>query len=112
VDSGAKLAESPADAARQANVIITMVTGPPALQAVMDGPNGIVAGVRGTSTVIQMSTVAGWFGDVPTRRFDVHPRGAPGGQGPPDWGAGPRPNLSTTVNDARIAGESPMPMSQ
>lgn len=57
VESGARLAETPADAARQADVIITMVTGPRALQAVVGGPDGILAGVRGSKTLIEMSTV-------------------------------------------------------
>lgn len=57
VEAGAKLAETPADAARQVEVIITMVTGPPALQAVVEGPDGIAAGVRGSSLLIEMSTV-------------------------------------------------------
>ena len=46
VDAGATLADSPADAARHADVVITMVTGPPALQAVMECPHGIVVGVE------------------------------------------------------------------
>lgn len=57
VEAGAKLAETPADAARQADVVITMLTGPPALQAVVQGPGGVAAGARGSRLLIEMSTV-------------------------------------------------------
>jgi HAD superfamily hydrolase (TIGR01450 family) len=57
LESGATLAETPADAARQAEIIVTMVTGPPALRAVVESPDGIAAGLRGTPTLIEMSTV-------------------------------------------------------
>jgi 3-hydroxyisobutyrate dehydrogenase/2-hydroxy-3-oxopropionate reductase len=57
VSAGAKLAESPAAAAREAEVAITMVTDPDALRAVTEGPDGIVSGVGESSTVIDMSTV-------------------------------------------------------
>ena len=54
---GAELAASPADAARGADVVITMVADPAALQAVTEGTDGIAAGADETTTVIQMSTV-------------------------------------------------------
>ena len=54
---GAELAVSPADAARGADVAITMVADPAALQAVTEGTDGIAAGADETTTVIQMSTV-------------------------------------------------------
>jgi 3-hydroxyisobutyrate dehydrogenase-like beta-hydroxyacid dehydrogenase len=53
---GAEPAASPADAARRADAVITMIADPAALQAVTEGPNGIAAGVDETTTVIQMST--------------------------------------------------------
>jgi 3-hydroxyisobutyrate dehydrogenase-like beta-hydroxyacid dehydrogenase len=56
VELGARLAESPADAARQADAVITMLADPAALWAVVEGPNGIGAGAEST-TVIEMSTV-------------------------------------------------------
>ncbi len=54
---GATPTESPADAARRADAVITMVSGPAALRAVAEGPEGIVAGARESATVIEMSTV-------------------------------------------------------
>ena len=54
---GAELAATPADAARGADVVITMVADPAALQAVTEGTDGIAAGADETTTVIQMSTV-------------------------------------------------------
>lgn len=56
-DLGAMPAESPADAAHRAEAVITMVSDPPALRAVTEGPAGVAAGVGGSVTVIEMSTV-------------------------------------------------------
>jgi 3-hydroxyisobutyrate dehydrogenase-like beta-hydroxyacid dehydrogenase len=55
--AGAVVAASPADAARRADVVLTMVADPAALQAVTEGADGIAAGVDETTTVIEMSTV-------------------------------------------------------
>jgi 3-hydroxyisobutyrate dehydrogenase len=57
VAAGAKLADSPATAAREAEVVITMVADPDALRDVTEGPEEIAAGVSPSSTVIEMSTV-------------------------------------------------------
>ena len=57
IDRGARLAASPREAAADAEVTITMVADPAALDAVVDGADGIAAGVTGTATVIEMSTV-------------------------------------------------------
>jgi 3-hydroxyisobutyrate dehydrogenase-like beta-hydroxyacid dehydrogenase len=57
-DLGAAVAESPADAARTAEVVITMVADPQALQTVTEGPDGVAAGASSSTTVIQMSTVS------------------------------------------------------
>ncbi len=54
---GAAVAASPADAARRADAVITMVADPAALRAVSEGPEGIAAGANASTTVIQMSTV-------------------------------------------------------
>ena len=56
VDAGAGAAESPADAARRAEAVVTMVADPDALFAVCEGSDGIVAGIGG-GTMIEMSTV-------------------------------------------------------
>jgi len=54
---GAPLAASPAEAASEAEVLITMVADPPALAAVTEGPEGVAAGADENTTVIEMSTV-------------------------------------------------------
>lgn len=54
---GATPAATPAEAASQAEVVITMVSDPTALQAVAEGATGIAAGIGGTATLIEMSTV-------------------------------------------------------
>ena len=57
VELGATPAASPADAARGADVVLTMVADPPALRVVTEGPAGVAAGVGGDATTIEMSTV-------------------------------------------------------
>jgi 3-hydroxyisobutyrate dehydrogenase-like beta-hydroxyacid dehydrogenase len=57
VELGAAPAGSPADAARRADAVITMVSDPAALRAVTEGPDGVAAGARASGTVIEMSTV-------------------------------------------------------
>jgi 3-hydroxyisobutyrate dehydrogenase-like beta-hydroxyacid dehydrogenase len=57
VAAGAAVAESPADAARRADVVLTFLADPEALRAVTDGPDGLAAGVGDDTTVIEMSTV-------------------------------------------------------
>jgi 3-hydroxyisobutyrate dehydrogenase-like beta-hydroxyacid dehydrogenase len=54
---GAPLAASPAEAASEADVVITMVADPPALAAVTEGAEGVAAGADEGTTVIEMSTV-------------------------------------------------------
>lgn len=54
---GAIRAATPAEAARLAEVVITMVADARALQDVTEGSEGIAAGARNNTTVIQMSTV-------------------------------------------------------
>src|SRR3989442_14306948 len=48
--------DSPADAAREADVLISMVTGPQALQDVYFGPSGVFA-AGAVSRIVDMSTV-------------------------------------------------------
>lgn len=57
IEAGATVADTPADAARSADVVITMVADPAALAAVSEGETGIAAGIRTDGTVIEMSTV-------------------------------------------------------
>jgi 3-hydroxyisobutyrate dehydrogenase-like beta-hydroxyacid dehydrogenase len=56
VDLGAARAETPAEATRRAEAVLTMVSDPPALRAVTEGPSGVAAGAN-SMTVIEMSTV-------------------------------------------------------
>ncbi len=54
---GATVVHSPGEAAREADVVITMVADPPALAAVLEGPDGALAASRPGTLVIDMSTV-------------------------------------------------------
>jgi 3-hydroxyisobutyrate dehydrogenase/2-hydroxy-3-oxopropionate reductase len=54
IEAGATAAATPAEAARRAEVVITMVADSDALQAVSEGPEGIAAAA---TTVLEMSTV-------------------------------------------------------
>jgi 3-hydroxyisobutyrate dehydrogenase-like beta-hydroxyacid dehydrogenase len=56
-DLGASVAQTPAEATRRADVVITMVSDPRALKDVTEGPDGVAAGAGASTTVIQMSTV-------------------------------------------------------
>ena len=51
-----RVADSPADAARGTDVVVSMVTGPQALRDVYFGPTGVFAAGPG-STIVDMSTV-------------------------------------------------------
>jgi len=57
VDLGAIPADTPAEAARSADAVITMVSDSNALRDVTEGPTGIAAGAELSTTIIQMSTV-------------------------------------------------------
>jgi 3-hydroxyisobutyrate dehydrogenase/2-hydroxy-3-oxopropionate reductase len=57
VERGASAAESPRDAARLAEVLITMLSGPSALVAVTEGELGVAAGGHPGLIVVEMSTV-------------------------------------------------------
>jgi 3-hydroxyisobutyrate dehydrogenase-like beta-hydroxyacid dehydrogenase len=57
VERGAEAAESPADAASRADVVLTMVADPRALRAVTEGETGVAAGIGASATLIEMSTV-------------------------------------------------------
>jgi 3-hydroxyisobutyrate dehydrogenase-like beta-hydroxyacid dehydrogenase len=57
VEAGARLADTPAAAARDAEAVITMVTDPAALREITEGPDGVLAGVDASATMIEMSTV-------------------------------------------------------
>jgi 3-hydroxyisobutyrate dehydrogenase-like beta-hydroxyacid dehydrogenase len=54
---GATIAASARQAAEGAEAVITMVADPPALTAVLEGPDGALAGCRPGTLVVDMSTV-------------------------------------------------------
>jgi 3-hydroxyisobutyrate dehydrogenase-like beta-hydroxyacid dehydrogenase len=55
--AGARVADSPADAARGADFVLTMVRDRDALREVTRGPAGVLAGLQSGSALIEMSTV-------------------------------------------------------
>ncbi len=59
VDAGGRLAAAPAEAARAAEVIVLMLADPAAVHAVVDGDDGILAGLGAGALVVDMSTVDG-----------------------------------------------------
>jgi 3-hydroxyisobutyrate dehydrogenase len=71
VAAGARRAGSAADAVRNAEVVITMVTDPPALEGVLFGPEGAAPAIPQSATLIDMSTVG------PTEIASVAERLAP-----------------------------------
>lgn len=58
VAAGMTLAASPREVAERAEAVFTMVTDDAALEAVTRGPQGIVAGLRPGTILIEMSTVS------------------------------------------------------
>jgi len=58
VRAGAKLTGTPREAAAASDVLLTIVSDPPALEAVLWGDMGALAGLRRGSTYIDSSTVA------------------------------------------------------
>ncbi len=57
VDAGARWAGTPAEATAAADVVVTMLSDPDALEAVVFGPDGVAAGMGETATLVEMSTV-------------------------------------------------------
>ena len=58
VAAGARAAATPADVAREANVIVTMVPDTPDVELVITGENGILSTLKPGSIVIDMSTIS------------------------------------------------------
>ena len=58
VAAGATRADSPADVARQATRIITMLPDSPDVENVLEGPDGIFAGLQPGSIIIDCSSIA------------------------------------------------------
>jgi 3-hydroxyisobutyrate dehydrogenase/2-hydroxy-3-oxopropionate reductase len=57
LEGAGRIADSPADAAREVDAAITMLATPDALSEVLFGDDGFVAGIEPGSTLIDMSTV-------------------------------------------------------
>jgi 3-hydroxyisobutyrate dehydrogenase len=57
VAAGAHPAATPADAVRNTEVVLTMVTDPPALEQILFGTDGAASAISLTATLIDMSTV-------------------------------------------------------
>jgi 3-hydroxyisobutyrate dehydrogenase-like beta-hydroxyacid dehydrogenase len=57
VDLGARAASSPAEASREAEVVITLLADPAAVTSVLLGDSGVVKTVRPGTLVIEMSTI-------------------------------------------------------
>ncbi len=57
-NAGVEVCDSPRSVAGRADIVIIMVTGPEALQAIMEGPDGVAAGITAGKVVVNMSTVS------------------------------------------------------
>jgi 2-hydroxy-3-oxopropionate reductase len=58
VGVGATAADSPADVARRATVVITMLPDTPDVESVLTGPQGVLTGLQSGAIVIDMSSVS------------------------------------------------------
>lgn len=58
VAAGAEAAGSPADVARQSDVILTMVPDSPDVESILEGPNGVFGALRPGSLIIDHSTIS------------------------------------------------------
>jgi 3-hydroxyisobutyrate dehydrogenase len=64
-DLGVQILDSPAAVAAATDVVITMVSDTPDVEAVLFGPNGVAEGAKTGTLVVDMSTIA----PTPTREF-------------------------------------------
>ena len=58
VAAGAQACTSPADVARQSDIVITMLPDTPDVESVIAGPGGVLEGVRAGAVVIDMSSIS------------------------------------------------------
>src|ERR687891_252091 len=56
--AGAIRAESPADVARQATRIVTMLPDSPDVEAVLEGPNGVFSAIQPGAIIIDCSSIS------------------------------------------------------
>ncbi|MEZ5284452.1 MAG: NAD(P)-binding domain-containing protein [Vicinamibacterales bacterium] len=58
VEAGATAADSPAEVARQASIIVTILPDGPDVASVLEGPNGLFSTMRPGTVIIESSTIA------------------------------------------------------
>ncbi len=58
VDAGMRLADSPAEVARAADVVFSMVTNTHALQSLVEGKDGLLSGLSAGKIYVDMSTIS------------------------------------------------------
>ncbi len=69
VDAGASWAVSPAEVARRATIVVSSLPGPDQVAAVMNGPDGVLAGIAAGALVIETSTIGPGQSRDLARRF-------------------------------------------
>ena len=87
IEAGALWAESPAEVARNADVVFTSLPGPPEVEAVALGPNGILAGMKPGGAYFDLSTnaratvrkIAAAFAEKGAHMLDAPVSGGPRG---------------------------------
>ena len=87
IEAGAIWADSPAEVARQCDVIFTSLPGPPEVEAVALGPNGLLAGIKRGAAYFDLSTnsratvrkIAAAFADKGAHMLDAPVSGGPRG---------------------------------
>jgi 2-hydroxy-3-oxopropionate reductase len=112
VAEGARRAATPAEVARQTDIVVTIVTDSPDVESVVEGEQGLLAGASSGMTWIDMSTISP---DV-TRRLGaaadakgVEALDAPVSGGPPGAGAG---TLSIMVGGKLEVFDASLPLLQ
>ncbi|MCK5738806.1 NAD(P)-binding domain-containing protein, partial [bacterium] len=55
---GGKIADTPRQVAENTNIIITIVTDTPDVEAVIFGPEGVAAGAKAGTIIVDMSTIS------------------------------------------------------
>jgi len=87
IENGAVWADSPAEVARQCDVVFTSLPGPPEVEAVALGPNGILAGLKRGGVYFDLSTnsramvrkIAAAFAEKGVHMLDAPVSGGPRG---------------------------------
>lgn len=70
-ERGIAVAGTPKDAARAADVVILMLTGPEAVDKILEGPEGLLEGLEPERTVINMSTVPPSYAKALSERLEA-----------------------------------------